>query len=155
VRRQAPARGSEQRAGGAGGAGTRVSAGASSAAHAARALGIQAARARRQALAQRLRLGGRSTQGSSGGVVWRWAGAGAGAGACAGAGRGAGERRWGTGGGERLAAAQTLVSPGRGDYDGAALAAHELKAHQCLALGGLSQKVEALPEVSARLTAMA
>jgi hypothetical protein len=35
-----------------------VSAGASSAARAARALGIQAALARRQALAQRLRLGG-------------------------------------------------------------------------------------------------
>jgi hypothetical protein len=34
-------------------------------------------------------------------------------------------------------------------------AAQELKARQCSALGGLSQKVEAPPEVSARLSAMA
>jgi hypothetical protein len=101
---------------------------------------------------QRLRWASGS---GSGGAVRRWAGEGAGAGACVGAGRGAGERRWGTGGGERLAAAQTWASPGCGDCDGAALAAQELKARQCLALGGLSQKVQAPPEVSARLTAMA
>jgi hypothetical protein len=35
------------------------------------------------------------------------------------------------------------------------LAAQELKARQCSALGGLSQKVEAPPEVSARLSVVA
>jgi hypothetical protein len=47
-----------------------------------------------------------------------------------------------------------MRSTGRRARAGAALAAKELEARQRSALGGLTQKVGASPEVSARLTAM-